>query len=130
MTDDIFDDIAKLRLPGTPALELAVPPPDGSTAKQSSRQKKSTAPFVKRPLTWVEGLQKAKHAATHAVADFVLYEWWRKGEPVTVSNVALPAMTRWQKARAISELEALGLVKVERQGKQAPRVTPPAGLAL
>jgi hypothetical protein len=118
---DIFDDVSKLRMP-PPASNGAQP--DSGGAKQSSRQKKSTAPFVKRPLTWVEGLQKAKHAATHAVADFVLYEWWRKGEPVTVSNVALPAMTRWQKARAISELGALGLVKVERRGKQAPRVTP------
>jgi hypothetical protein len=124
MTDDPFDDIAKLRIPDMPALDLAVPAPDSGTARRERRR------FVKRPLTWVEGLQKAKHAATHAVADFVLYEWWRKGGPVTASNVAPPAMTRWQKARAISELEALGLAKVERPGEASPPRYAPAGLAL
>jgi hypothetical protein len=44
--------------------------------------------------------------------------------PVVVSNVAFPSLSPRQKLRAVAELEALGLVKVTRQGKQSPRLTP------
>jgi hypothetical protein len=92
---------------------------------QLPRPRKKSAPFVKVPLTWVEELAKAKLAATHVVAYYVLYEWWRKpGEPVTASNVAFPSLTRMQKSRAVSELESLGLVRVKHQGRKSPRINP------
>jgi hypothetical protein len=88
-------------------------------------KKGDKAPFVKVPLAWVEELKKAKSTATHVVAYDVLYKWWKDpGVPVVVSNVAFPSLSPRQKLRAVAELEALGLVKVTRQGKQSPRLTP------
>jgi hypothetical protein len=125
--EDPFADLSNFRpLPGTFTLPEDLPfKATTSTPKQARAKTKSAAPFVKVPLTWVEKLREAKRAATHVVAYHVLYEWWKKpGEPVTASNVAFPSLSRQQKARAVAELETLGLVKVERQGSKAPRVTP------
>jgi hypothetical protein len=80
--------------------------------------------FVKVHWTWVERLMTARHAATLKVALFVLHQNWRGGgKPFTLSNSAVENISRWQKWRALQELEQLGLIVIERRKRKTPRVT-------
>ena len=81
--------------------------------------------FIKVPNSWMEELQKARHIGTYRVALHLLYRHWKKaGEVAPLSNVALAevGVTRWEKWRALEELERLGLVEVRRRPRQAPLV--------
>jgi hypothetical protein len=81
--------------------------------------------FVRVPNSWVEELRRARHISTYRVALHLLYRHWKKaGEVAPLSNVALAevGVTRWEKWRALEELERLGLVEVRRRPRQAPLV--------
>ena len=87
--------------------------------------------FVQVPWSWVEALKGAKYIATYRVALYVLYEYWRSGgRPVKVSNVTVGrvGVNPDAKLRGLKELDDLGLVSVERNGKAAPLVSPRLGL--
>jgi hypothetical protein len=100
--------------------------PNGKAkASPSTKAKKKTASFTMFPWVWEEELRQAKHISTYRVALYVLRKWWQsRGQPVPVSNVALPDVSRYQKSKALAELEALRLVKTKRQTGRSPMVTP------
>lgn len=129
MTDDIFDDIAKLRVPGTPA--PAPSPPGADSAKPQSPNKPKltrvqTQKFVMVPMAWKERLKGASGAACN-LAHELLAENWRSEETViTVSNIRATraGVSRKRKPDALKQLEERGLVRVERSGKgRSPRAT-------
>src|SRR6516225_10472982 len=121
MTDDIFDDIAKLRLPGTPAPELVPLPPEANSAKPRSPNKPKltrvqTQTFVMVPMAWKERLKGASGAACN-LAHELLAENWRSEETViTVSNIRATraGVSRKRKPDALRHLAERGLVRVER----------------
>lgn len=81
--------------------------------------------FVRVPWTWVERLAKARYTATYRVALHILYRHWKgSGQPFTLSNgmVAMEGVSRWQKWRALGELEQLGLITIERRQRKTPRI--------
>jgi hypothetical protein len=97
---DTFDDLA------IPVTKLDV------MAMLGRSKKKERTTFVALPMTRVKRLENAKLAVTYRLAIFLHYRNWKQpGEPVTVSNVALrgfgSSMSRWQKDRALCELESL-----------------------
>jgi hypothetical protein len=69
-------------------------------------------------------LRNAKHASTFKVALFLLHRTWEtKRHAIRLSNTAVPGLARRSKSRALEELEALGLVVVERQIRRSPLIT-------
>ena len=60
------------------------------------------------------------------VATVLRYQAWKaKGKPFALSNALLAryGVHRNTKYRALTELEAAGLIRLERRGKQALRIT-------
>ena len=96
------------------------------TPASERRREQRKAGFVMVPLVWVDALAKPKGRATWTVAHYILHRAWRyKGAPVVLSNVLADlGISRLEKLRALAELEALGLVTVERAARKAPRVIP------
>jgi hypothetical protein len=91
------------------------------------KRKPFKARFVQRPMHWVEALRRSKSSArAHVLADIILAEDLKReyvgGEVVLSSTVT--GMSRSSRRRAARELEALGLIKVTRDGNQALRATP------
>jgi hypothetical protein len=115
MTIDPFN-LEGLRLPPGQLPEKSVTVP-----LQLQKRRKH---FIKVPWTWHERLAKARHAATHKVALQILYQHWKNGgKPFTLANNALNGVSRWQKSRALAELEAFGLITVQRRKRKSPLVT-------
>ena len=82
--------------------------------------------FIKVPWTWAERLVKAHYIATYRVALHLLYQHWKEhGETFTVANgmLAIEGVSRWQKWRALQELEQLGLIRVQRRPRKSPLIT-------
>ena len=77
------------------------------------------------PREWELRLLDAKRISTYRLAIELLYlHWSGKGKPVTVSSkvaqgVRLSIRSKWN---ALSELERLGLIKVERKSRRSPCV--------
>jgi len=110
-------DLNKLRI------DMPTPPTDQKPGAKA-RQRKHAEAFIMIPVSLMERLASAT-AATVRVAIYLHYQNWKnEGEPMTVSNEALKAwgVSRWRKSEALAELEALGLVTVERRGHRAPCV--------
>jgi hypothetical protein len=105
--------------------DLATLRVDPERVRQPTRPKKWRRQFVRVPWHWVERLRDAKCISSYRLAMLLLYESWRLGgRPITLSNVStlaegLPRRTKW---RALTELESLGLIKVRRRRRHAPRV--------
>jgi hypothetical protein len=114
---DIFTDLGALRIdPSDPTL---VPKPSASRPKKKY--------FVRVPGSWVHRLQPVKRVVTYQLALFLLYEHWRSGGcPIRLTGTvaAKLGISRDGKKRALTELERLGLVMVERHPRKAPLVTP------
>ena len=94
-----------------------------STRRKWERHKDQ---FVKVPMAWVRQLQKASGTSTYRLALYLLFCHWKNGGRAnTVSNVAVAeyGISRRQKWRALTELEHLGLIHLERRGGQSPMVT-------
>ena len=82
--------------------------------------------FVRVPWSWIDRLTAASRGSTYRLALLLLYEHWRGGaQPIKVSNVKVAGdgLSRGSKARALRELERLGLVRVERRSRKSPWVT-------
>jgi len=88
-----------------------------------AKRRKHAEPFVQVPLSLMERLS-GRRGAVYAVAIYLHQNWKNPGELITLSNVTLEAwgVSREEKRKALPELEALGLISVERRGNRAPRV--------
>jgi hypothetical protein len=109
MTDAF--NLARLRLPGN--------------FRAKPRPKKWRRQYVQVPWGWVERLQAAKRISTYRLALVLVYESWRLGgRPIVLSNVftLTEGLSRRSKWRSLAELERLGLIKVDRRRRRAPRV--------
>ena len=113
MTDDL--DVSKLwTSPETPSAARATP----------AKVRKRREHFVRVPWTWVEKLVSAS-GKTWQMAVWLLYFHWKGGgAPIKLANGMLryDGVSRRTKWRALAELEALGLVAVERRPKRSPVV--------
>jgi hypothetical protein len=118
MTDDNPFDLTKIAL--TPA---QIETQWASTPRKIAKRRER---FVKVPGIWVERLAHTRHVVTYRLALHILYRHWEVGgKPFTLSNVvvAIEGISRWQKWRALTELERLGLITVERRKRRAPSIT-------
>jgi len=90
------------------------------------RARRRSGQFVAVPMLWVERLAAARSAATLKLAMRLLWMHFRdRARPVRLANAVLAAtgVSRGQKWRALTELERLGLVRVERRRRRSPIVT-------
>ena len=105
---------------------LELPPDLVAKGKQSNptKPKKRRQHFVRVPWVWMEKLIGCR-GQTLRVAFVVLYlDWKAKGQPVKLAN-KLPQMvgvSRRAKWRALTDLESLGLISVERRARKSPMV--------
>jgi hypothetical protein len=93
---------------------------------QARKRKRAAEAFVRVPLWWAEAAVKATRSPKTLVWVRLLYLAWRdQTRTVRLGNrwFALQGVSRDTKIRALSELEAAGLITVERQLRQSPRVT-------
>jgi len=114
MTDTDFN-VDSLRIENLPPLDPAVAKP-----RRRSRE------FVMVSREQFNRLSKAKHFAAERVFLHLLFLTWREpGKPVRLANAELAAkgVNRHAKRRALLELEALGLIRVEWRHKKSPMVT-------
>jgi hypothetical protein len=94
-----------------------------SMSKKEKRRQKN---FIIVPGVWREQLTKVKYIATYRVALHILArDFETHGKPFPLSNgaLALENVSRWEKPRALAELEAVGLIRVERCKRKTPRIT-------
>ena len=77
------------------------------------------------PRQWELRLLEAKRVSTYRLAIELLYlHWYGKGKPIAVTGkVAKEAkLSVRSKSNALTELEQLGLIEVERGLRRSPRV--------
>jgi hypothetical protein len=82
--------------------------------------------FIQVPGIWKERLTKVRYISTYRVALHILMRDFEiRGKPFTLSNgaLALENVTRLQKWRALSELEAAELIRIERRERKTPQIT-------
>jgi hypothetical protein len=118
MSIDPFD-LDALRL--SPELQL-----QARTGAGFSQSRKRKREFIKFPCAWADALKTTNRSQTYRLALFLVYEHWRiGGQDVVLSNVALrrAGISPRSKTNALRELERLGLIKVQRRHRCAPRVT-------
>jgi hypothetical protein len=92
--------------------------------KRRSKARKET--FVKVPLWWFEEATRATRSPQAFVAVWLLHLAWKAGSPTfKLSNdkLAERGAERRAKRRALANLEAAGLITVERRHGKAPVVT-------
>lgn len=100
----------------------------------SPKSRREQAHFIMVLRSWERALAKTTRVSTYRVALRLLYlEWQNQGRPilasnrrpVSASNMAMEeiGVSRRAKFDALMELEALGLITVERHRGRAPRVT-------
>jgi hypothetical protein len=97
---------------------------DTGVVPKTRRQK--VDPFAKVPLRWATAAAKATRTPKALVWVLLLHEVWKtKGAPFPLSNERLSryGVTRETKRRALAEMEAAGLITVERRRGRAPVVT-------
>jgi hypothetical protein len=90
-----------------------------------ARPRKWRRQFIRFPWAWMDALKAADRSQTYRLALLLVYEHWRAGgRDIVLSNVALEreGISRWSKWRALGDLEKLGLVRVERRHRKAPRI--------
>jgi hypothetical protein len=88
--------------------------------------KKKTEPFVKVPLWWMTEATKLTRTPAALVCIHLLHASWRaRSLTFTLSNGSLKkcGVSREIKRRVLRDLEAGGLIKVERRSGRAPVVT-------
>lgn len=96
--------------------------PDAARKIESGVAKKRRTRFVIFPQLWIERLSGARHIATYRVALRVLQKHGQaRGQPFPLPN-NIEGVGRWAKSTALSELEQLGLIHVERRDRKSPLV--------
>jgi hypothetical protein len=89
-------------------------------------KRRRTKAFTMMPLTEAASMFRAMSQSKAMVATVLCYQAWKaKGKPFRLANELLAkyGVHRQTKYRAIAELEAAGLIRVERRGKHAPMIT-------
>ena len=106
-------------------IETAEPKTPVPPKRKRPRQRQ----FVLVPMAWVERLAAVRSIGSgpYRLALHLLFQHWKSGgRPVKLSNVVLTELGmggRRVKWRALSNLEQLGLVEIERRPKKSPIVT-------
>jgi len=114
MADDGFN-VDNLRVKDLPPLDPAAAKP-----RRQNRE------FVRLTREQFDRLTKAKRPSTERVFLHLLFLTWRSPDkPVVLANTGLVAkgIDRHAKRRALLELEALGLIRVERRYRKSPIIT-------
>ena len=99
-----------------------LPPLEPGTARRRRRQRE----FVMISREQSDRLDKAVNSVTERVYRHLLFLTWRAPDkPVKLANAELArkGIDRQSKRRALLELEALGLVRVEWRYKKSPIIT-------
>ena len=112
--------------PGLRQWVEVVPDSPEAAAKRHTKKKRQTQ-FVQVPRHWVEKLATSRSANAYRLGLYLLDEHFKNGnEPIRVSNIgalngaALGRMAKW---RALRELEALELIRIEQHHGRSPAVT-------
>jgi len=116
---DIFDNIGALRI--DPTDPTFVPKTDGSRPKMKRRRQFAIVPWV-----WMDQLKTKPGGGTFKLALLLLFEHWRAGSPIRLTNALAAQMNLSPdaKERGLGDLERMELVRVERRSpKSAPWVT-------
>jgi len=102
------------------AVETLTPP----TRKRKRKGKPFKARWVPVPGWWIDALLKSGAGAHHLALVILAEEFKTKytGNEIMLSS-AVTKMSRNSKSRAVKELVGLGLIRIERRGKQATVVT-------
>jgi|SRR6476620_759105 hypothetical protein len=98
---------------------------DPASLSKAAKVKKWRRHYVRVPWFWVERLRLARRTVTYQLAYLVVYEHWRSGgRPIVLSNLmaAAEGLSKRSKSNALADLERLGLIKLERHRRRAPRV--------
>src|SRR5262245_18553145 len=122
--EDSFADLKAMRLTLTPEMKAAMAVSYGKKNGVSASAARQARKFVMLPWSWVEQLRGAS-GGTYAVAITVLWLSWRqRGGPVKLTNKTpgLACISRQSKNRALTELEQLGLISVERRLRKSPLI--------
>jgi hypothetical protein len=104
---------------------LHIDPTDGELvrlAKVPAKVRKRRQGFIQVPWLWFEKLAN-ETGRTYRVALYLLHlDWKGGGKPFKLSNKSLEAdgVSRQSKGRALTRLEALGLIRIERRAKRSP----------
>jgi hypothetical protein len=97
-----------------------------AATKTNGRRKRTTEPFVKVPLWWIEGAAKATKSPTILVLIEILrLRWLTQRSTVTLSNARLRKLgvNRKVKYHVLRDLVRAHFVSVEWGTGKAPRVT-------
>lgn len=89
-------------------------------------KRKKTEPFVRVPLWWVEAAAKATRTPAALVLVYLLHASWKaKSTTFPLPNVYLNKndVGTKVKRRVLRDLEAAGLISVERPSRKSPIVT-------
>jgi hypothetical protein len=92
----------------------------------ATKRKHATDPFARVSLAWATAAAKATKTPKALVWTRLLYlSWWNQIQPFKLPNrwFAARGVNRFAKNRALNELEAAGLIAVERREGKSPRVT-------
>jgi hypothetical protein len=111
---DHFDDLDSLLLPPMPEARVGTP------AKIQKRRRD----FIMMPVAWDDRLTGCT-GHTYKIANRVLYlRWKNRGQPFRLPNSMLEydGVSRYSKWRALTKLERLGLISIERRSGKSPTV--------
>jgi hypothetical protein len=89
------------------------------------RRKPFQPEWAKLPRRWVEALRQSKRISTYQLAHIILLEAFKReqiGGEIVLSS-AMTGMLGVTRMRAAKELVELGLIKTEKRGRQALRVS-------
>jgi len=117
MSDDPYAELKRHRLTPEMLADLAVVPQKIPKRRQQ---------FVMVPWRWIDRLATTSSANTYRVALHLLHQHWKNnGRPFLLPNrlLGMEGVTRHSKWRALTKLERLGLISVEKRPDRSPRVT-------
>jgi hypothetical protein len=117
MSDDPYAELKRHRLTPEMLADLAVVP-------QKIHQRRQQ--FVMVPWRWIDRLATTSSANTYRVALHLLHQHWKNNSrPFLLPNglLVMEGVTRHSKWRALTKLERLGLISVEKRPDRSPRVT-------
>jgi hypothetical protein len=92
----------------------------------SATKKSKRAGWIKLPLPWAVKAAKASNTTRALVWIRLLQANWEAGSdtfPLPNGQLKRDGVTRQIKSRVLRELEAAGLITVQRRGRNAPLVT-------
>jgi hypothetical protein len=96
-----------------------------TAGREKPKRKRFKAEWVKLPLHWADMLRRAKRISTYQMALLILFEAFkceRIGGEIVLS-AEITKMNPSTRFRAAKELVELGLIEVERKGKQTLKVS-------